>query len=62
MVKALEEIPPARIATLNLQKQTGFPSAPAPLVSAQMFDFGDAIVMTSQHHPYTGKPVRVSRL
>lgn len=51
-----------RIATLNLQKQTGFPSAPAPLVSAQMFDFGDAIVMTSQHQPYTGKPVRVSRL
>jgi hypothetical protein len=51
-----------RIATLNLQKQTGFSSAPAPLVSAQMFDFGDAIVMTSQHQPYIGKPVHVSRL
>jgi hypothetical protein len=51
-----------RIATLNLQKQTGFGSAPAPLVSAQMFDFGDAIVMTSHHQPYTGKPVHVSRL
>lgn len=51
-----------RIATLNLQKQTGFGSAPAPLVSAQMFDFGDAVVMTCQHQPYTGKPVRVSRL
>jgi hypothetical protein len=51
-----------RIATLNLQKQTGFASAPAPLVSAQMFDFGDAIVMTSLHQPYTGKPVHVSRL
>jgi hypothetical protein len=51
-----------RIATLNLQKQTGFGSAPAPLVSAQMFDFGDAVVMTSQHQPYTGKPVHVSRL
>jgi len=51
-----------RIATLNLQKQTGFGSAPAPLVSAQMFDFGDAIVMTSLHQPYTGKPVHVSRL
>jgi ketosteroid isomerase-like protein len=51
-----------RIATLNLQKQTGFGAAPAPLVSAQMFDFGDAIVMTSLHQPYTGKPVHVSRL
>jgi hypothetical protein len=51
-----------RIATLNLQKQTGFLSAPAPLVSAQMFDFGDAVVMTCQHQPYTDKPVHVSRL
>jgi hypothetical protein len=51
-----------RIATLNLQKQTGFGSAPAPLVSAQMFDFGDAVVMTSLHQPYTGKPIHVSRL
>ena len=51
-----------RIATLNLQKQTGFPSAPAPLVSAQMFDFGDAVVMTCHHQPYVGKPVHVTRL
>ncbi len=51
-----------RIATLNLQKQTGFGSAPAPLVSAQMFDFGEAVVMTCQHQPYSGKPVHVSRL
>jgi hypothetical protein len=51
-----------RIATLNLQKQTGRGSAPAPLVSAQMFDFGDSVVMTCLHQPYTGKPVHVSRL
>jgi hypothetical protein len=51
-----------RIATLNLQKQTGHGSAPAPLVSAHMFDFGDAVVMTCLHEPYTGKPVHVSRL
>ncbi|HET8922648.1 MAG TPA: nuclear transport factor 2 family protein [Candidatus Acidoferrum sp.] len=51
-----------RISTLNLQKQTGHGTAPAPLVSAQMFDFGDAIVMTCLHQPYSGKPVRVSRL
>jgi len=51
-----------RISTLNLQKQTGRGTAPAPLVSAQMFDFGDSVVMTCLHQPYTGKPVHVSRL
>jgi hypothetical protein len=51
-----------RIATLNLQKQTGRGTAPAPLVSAQMFDFGDSMIMTCLHQPYTGKPVHVSRL
>ena len=51
-----------RINTLNLQKQTGRGTAPAPLVSAQMFDFGDSVVMTSLHQPYTGKPVHVTRL
>jgi Domain of unknown function (DUF4440) len=51
-----------RIATLNLQKQTGYPSAPAPLVSAQMFDFGNTIVMTCLHQPYKGKPIHVSRV
>lgn len=51
-----------RINTLNLQKQTGRGTAPAPLVSAQMFDFGDSVVMTCLHQPYAGKPVRVSRL
>jgi hypothetical protein len=51
-----------RIATLNLQKQTGRGSAPSPLVSAQMFDFGDSVIMTCLHQPYMGKPVHVSRL
>jgi hypothetical protein len=51
-----------RIATLNLQKETGRGSAPAPLVSAQMFDFGDSIVMTCLHQPHSGKPIHVSRL
>ena len=51
-----------RIATLNLQKQTGRGTAPAPLISAQMFDFGDSVIMTSLHQPYTGKPVHVTRL
>jgi len=51
-----------RIATLDLQKQTGVPSAPAPLVSAQMFDFGDSVVMTCLHQPYTGNRIHVSRV
>lgn len=51
-----------RIATLNLQKQTGYGSAPAPLVSAQMVDFPDTIVMTCLHQPYTGKSIHVTRV
>lgn len=51
-----------RINTLNLQKQTGRGTAPAPLLSAQMYDFGDSVVMTCLHQPYTGKPVHVTRL
>ena len=51
-----------RMATLDKQKQLGMGSAPSPLVSAKMFDFGDSVVMTCLHQPYTGKPVQVSRL
>jgi len=51
-----------RMATLDLQKQTGVASAPAPLVSAEMFDFGDAVIMKCLHQPFTGKPVHVTRL
>lgn len=51
-----------RMATLDKQKQLDVGSAPAPLVSAKMFDFGDAVVMTCRHQPYSGKPVHVSRL
>jgi uncharacterized protein DUF4440 len=51
-----------RIATINKQKQSGVGSAPAPLVSARMFDFGDTVVMTCLHQPYRGKPIHVSRV
>jgi hypothetical protein len=51
-----------RMATLDKQKQLGVGSAPSPLVSAKMFDFGDSVVMTCLHQPLTGKPVHVSRL
>jgi hypothetical protein len=51
-----------RMETLNKQKQSGVGSAPAPLVNAKMFDFGDAVIMTCLHQPYSGKPIHVSRL
>jgi len=51
-----------RIETLNKQKASGVGSAPTPLVSAKMFDFGDAVIMTCLHQPYSGRPIHVSRL
>jgi hypothetical protein len=51
-----------RMATLDKQKVSGIGSAPAPLVSAKMMDFGRAVVMTCLHQPYKGKPIHVSRL
>lgn len=51
-----------RIAILDKQKQTGTSSAPIPLVSAQMFDFGDTVIMAAKHQRDIDKPVRVSRI
>jgi hypothetical protein len=36
--------------------------APTPLVSARMFDFGDAVLMTSEHRPDRGRPLHVTRV
>jgi Domain of unknown function (DUF4440) len=36
--------------------------APTPLMSGRMFDFGDAVLMTSEHKPDRGKPLHVTRL
>jgi hypothetical protein len=36
--------------------------APTPLSSARMFDFGDAVLMTSFHKPDRGKPLHVTRI
>jgi hypothetical protein len=51
-----------RVSTLNLQKQTGRGALPPPVVSLQLFAFADTVVMTSVHQPYTGKPIRASRV
>jgi Domain of unknown function (DUF4440) len=36
--------------------------SPTPLSSARMFDFGDAVVMESEHQPDRGKPLHVTRV
>jgi len=36
--------------------------APTPLVSARMFDFGDSVLMISEHQPDHGKPLHVTRI
>ena len=36
--------------------------APTPLMSARMFDFGDAVLMTSEHTPDRGRPLHVTRV
>ena len=36
--------------------------APTPLTSARMFDYGDAVLMTSYHKPDRGKPLHVTRI
>ena len=46
--------------TSTMRKWSGV--APTPLVSARMFDFGDAVLMTSQHQPDRGKPLHVTRV
>jgi hypothetical protein len=51
---------PGRMAGLEKEKMGGV--APTPLVSARMFDFGDAIVMTSRHKPDRGNPLHITRV
>ena len=49
-----------RMEDLDHSKMAGV--APTPLVSARMFDFKQAVVMTSFHRPDRGKPLRVTRI
>jgi hypothetical protein len=49
-----------RMAGLDNQKVAGI--APFPLVSARMFQFGDAMVMTSRQQPEHGLPLHVTRV
>jgi len=51
-----------RKAVLAEQKRTDANAAPAPLVAARLFGFGDAMVMLCEHQPFHGKAARVSRI
>ncbi|HEV2116568.1 MAG TPA: nuclear transport factor 2 family protein [Terriglobales bacterium] len=51
-----------RMAILDKQKAAGTSSAPAPLVSARMLDFGDTVVMSSLHQSPGSKATRVTRI
>ena len=44
-----------RKAVLAEQQRTNANSAPAPLVSARLFGFNDAMVMLCEHQPFHGK-------
>jgi len=50
----------ARMAGLDNQKVAGI--APFPLVSARMFEFGGAMLMTSLQQPEHGLPLHVTRV
>jgi hypothetical protein len=51
-----------RYAVIEEQKRTNANSAPAPLVSARLFGYPDAIIMTCVHQPFHGKAAQVSRV
>jgi hypothetical protein len=50
----------SRMAEFDRSKDAGV--APTPLLSAQMFTFGDALLMVSEHKPDRGKPLHVTRV
>ena len=50
----------ARIAAVGRGAYGGV--SPSALVSAEMFDFGDVVVMRSKHQPNSGHPLQVSRV
>ena len=51
-----------RKAVIEEQKRSDTNSAPAPLVSAKLCGFPEAMVMLCEHQPFHGKAARVSRV
>ncbi len=51
-----------RKAVIEEQKRSNTNSAPAPLVSARLFGFSNAVVMTCERQPFHGNAAQVSRV
>lgn len=51
-----------RKAVIEEQRKSDANSAPPPLVTARLFGFPDAMVMSCEHQPFHGKAHRVSRV
>lgn len=51
-----------RMAMLDEDKKTDAGAAPPPLVSAQLYHFGDTVVMIAMHQYPGGKPLRNTRV
>jgi hypothetical protein len=51
-----------RIAAIKKQKAANIYPAPAPLLSAQFFDFANTVVMEAIHQPRVGKPHHFTRV
>lgn len=51
---------PTRVAAVGRGTYGGV--SPTALTSAEMFDFGDVVVMRSTHQPDRGKPLQISRV
>jgi hypothetical protein len=51
---------PTRVAAI--QRSTLGGVSPTKLLSARLFDFGTALVMTSQHEPDRGDLLRITRV
>jgi len=51
---------PGRMEDFDHSRMGGV--APTPLTAARLFDFGDAVLMKSEHRPDRGKPLHVTRV
>jgi hypothetical protein len=45
---------------LERNKMAGY--SPMPVVKMQVFEFGDAVVLVTEHQPERGRPVHITRM
>ena len=49
-----------RMEDLERNKMAGY--SPMPVVKMQVFEFGDAVVLVTEHQPERGRPVHITRM